>query len=147
MLLSAQHLWEGLSWKPVLCRFMAFDRHMNLVLGDSEEYRKVPPRKGGEEVSTALPCPTAWGHDTRAPIAVFPRTQASSCPSLSTQETLQRQEAYCILLQREERRVLGLVLLRGEEIISLTIEGPPPSDDMKTDRSHQGPVSVPNAAC
>ncbi len=32
------------------CRFMAFDRHMNLVLGDSEEFRKLPPKKGQEEV-------------------------------------------------------------------------------------------------
>ncbi len=30
-------------------RFMAFDRHMNLVLGDAEEYRKLPPKKGKSE--------------------------------------------------------------------------------------------------
>ena len=32
-----------------LCRFMAFDRHMNLVLGDAEEYRVLPPKKGRSE--------------------------------------------------------------------------------------------------
>lgn len=30
-------------------RFMAFDRHMNLVLGDAEEYRTLPPKKGRSE--------------------------------------------------------------------------------------------------
>lgn len=35
-------------------RFMAFDRHMNLVLGDAEEFRKLPPKKGKEEVRSLM---------------------------------------------------------------------------------------------
>jgi small nuclear ribonucleoprotein (snRNP)-like protein len=36
---------------------MAYDRHMNLVLGDAEEFRKLPPKKGKseEEVRPAAP--------------------------------------------------------------------------------------------
>ncbi|GAB4821929.1 hypothetical protein N2152v2_008975 [Parachlorella kessleri] len=77
--------------RQIVGRFMAFDRHMNLVLGDAEEFRKLPPKKGMSEED------------------------------------------------RETRRVLGLVILRGDEVIDLTIEGPPPADESRIAKGQVAP--------
>ena len=44
--------------------------------------------------------------------------------------------------ERQTRRVLGFLLLRGEEVVSLTVEGPPPQEDKRA-QAQAGPGHYP----
>lgn len=63
-------------------QMLAFDKHMNLVIVDCEEFRRVKSKKKGEEA-----------------------------------------------IEQELKRTLGLIILRGETIVSISVEGPPPAGD------------------
>ncbi|KZF24737.1 Sm-like ribonucleo protein [Xylona heveae TC161] len=71
-------------------QMLAFDKHMNLVLADTEEFRRVK----------------------RKP------TKAQAAPGSTAPA----------LVESEEKRTLGLAIVRGTHIISLSVDGPPPAD-------------------
>ncbi|RKF56146.1 Small nuclear ribonucleoprotein-associated protein B [Erysiphe neolycopersici] len=78
--------------RQLVGQMLAFDKHMNLVLADTEEFRRVKRR-------------TAKG---------------SSAPGAST--------TAAPIVESEEKRALGLIILRGAHVISLSVESPPPAD-------------------
>ena len=71
--------------RQLVGQMLAYDNHMNLVLAECEEFRRV-----------------------RAKTKI--------------EETGERPE-------QEIKRTLGLIILRGEIIVSLSVEGPPPVQD------------------
>ncbi|KAL6869191.1 Small nuclear ribonucleoprotein-associated protein B [Amphichorda felina] len=85
-------------------QMLAFDKHMNLVLADTEEFRRVKRRQNR---------PSAPGSGSGA----------------QTVET-------------EEKRTLGLTIVRGAHIVSLSVESPPPADpSARLNKSAPGGIS------
>jgi len=70
-------------------QMLAFDKHMNLVLADTEEFRRIKSK-----------------------------TKKAGAPGTSTM----------IDAEQEEKRTLGLTIVRGTHVISLSVDGPPPAD-------------------
>lgn len=67
---------------------MAFDKHMNMVLSECEEFRRVKSKK------------------------------------LKGAAVVDEDEE-----EEEMKRMLGLVILRGETIVTISVEGPPPAEN------------------
>lgn len=78
--------------RQLVGQMLAFDKHMNLVLADTEEFRRVK-RKAAKG-------------------ATAPGAANNSTP----------------IVESEEKRALGLIILRGAHVISLSVESPPPAD-------------------
>lgn len=76
--------------RQLVGQMLAYDRHMNLVLADTEEFRRVKRKQN----KAAAPGGASAGQS----------------------------------VVQEEKRTLGLVIVRGAHIISLTVESPPPAD-------------------
>ncbi|KAK9468650.1 hypothetical protein V1512DRAFT_251138 [Lipomyces arxii] len=74
-------------------QMLAFDKFMNIVLADCEEFRLT--KRG----------------------AAAKRQSARTGVSTSASENV------------EEKRTLGLIILRGENIVSVSVEAPPPSEE------------------
>ncbi|CDW96631.1 hypothetical protein [Sporisorium scitamineum] len=83
--------------RQIVGQLLAFDAHMNLVLADSQEYRKIKSRKAKAKAAAAAKAAKA------------------------------------------DKRTLGLLILRGENIVSMAVEAPPPADNRKQATMQPGP--------
>lgn len=97
--------------RQIVGQLLAFDAHMNLVLADSQEYRKIKSRKAKAKAAAASKAGKAAVEDEEDDDLAA----SSNAPD-------------AIL---EQKRTLGLLILRGENIVSMAIEAPPPADDRK----------------
>ncbi|KAM9985138.1 hypothetical protein ACTFIY_009571 [Dictyostelium cf. discoideum] len=77
--------------RVIVGRFLAFDKHMNVVICDAEEFRRI--RQKGKE-------------------------------------------------DREEKRTLGMILIRGETVVSMSVEAPPP-EEAKLAATSKMPPQIP----
>ena len=75
--------------------FLAFDKHMNLVLSETEEYSRIKAKNKKND--------------------------------------------------KERKRSLGLVLIRGDSVISLSAESPPPENNNKRFNTDNNSIGVANA--
>lgn len=77
-----------LDGRQLSAQLLAFDKHMNLVLADTQEFRTKR------------------------------KQTKSGAPGASASQTI----------EQEEKRTLGLTIVRGAHIVSLSVESPPPAD-------------------
>ena len=81
--------------RTIVGTFLAFDKHLNLVLVDAEEYRNA--RKSSKGGGSA------------------------------------------VVEERVEKRTLGLIILRGENVVSVAVDGPPPPSSKAAAAGGGGP--------
>lgn len=75
--------------RQLVGQMLAFDKHMNLVLADCEEFRKVKRKN-----------------------------KTAGAPGAGSQQ----------VVETEEKRAIGLAILRGATVVSCSVDGPPPAD-------------------
>ncbi|BGP19546.1 hypothetical protein JCM10213_000146 [Rhodosporidiobolus nylandii] len=85
--------------RALVGQLLAFDKHMNLVLAECDEFRRV---------------------------------KRKTAPKAKEDQDEDAEED-------EMKRTLGLVILRGETIVTLSVEGPPPVQDDKLTGLAPGP--------